>query len=307
MPGRHLPPVVVLASDGYPSDDFEAGLDAFFKAEHAAAAIRLAIAIGGKRIWRCLSALSAIPRSNRCARATHPTLCATSNGRRPRRWPPPLHQRARPARPARAAPRAGAAKSDVSGQSGEPPMCVEERLFALAQQCRQQSGDGFLAAAGNVPRLNSQAPDLRAIRALAAALIGRGRALAASPARRRKQRSPPDRGARRLSMARLRRRSMWRAGLGRLARRQPPAPAGWAPDSMAVGAAPAPAPIMRPRPNTPRVTRPSPRPARNRTRRSKPIIGWPGRDAVELYVFPDSRRSRSRSTAAATARTAATK
>lgn len=48
MPGRHLPPVIVLASDGYPSDDFEAGLEAFFAVEHAAAAIRLAIAIGGE-------------------------------------------------------------------------------------------------------------------------------------------------------------------------------------------------------------------------------------------------------------------
>lgn len=48
MPGRHLPPVVVLASDGYPTDDFEAGLAALFAADHAAAAIRLAIAIGGE-------------------------------------------------------------------------------------------------------------------------------------------------------------------------------------------------------------------------------------------------------------------
>jgi uncharacterized protein YegL len=48
LPGRQLPPVVVLASDGYPTDDFEAGLDAFFAADHAAAAIRLAIAIGGE-------------------------------------------------------------------------------------------------------------------------------------------------------------------------------------------------------------------------------------------------------------------
>jgi len=48
MPGRQLPPVVVLASDGYPTDDFEAGLDAFFASDHAAAAIRLAIAIGGE-------------------------------------------------------------------------------------------------------------------------------------------------------------------------------------------------------------------------------------------------------------------
>jgi uncharacterized protein YegL len=48
MPGRHLPPVVVLASDGYPTDDFEEGLAAFFAADHAGPSIRLAIAIGGE-------------------------------------------------------------------------------------------------------------------------------------------------------------------------------------------------------------------------------------------------------------------
>ena len=46
MPGRQLPPVIVLASDGYPTDDIDGGLKAFFEAEHAASAIRLAIAIG---------------------------------------------------------------------------------------------------------------------------------------------------------------------------------------------------------------------------------------------------------------------
>ncbi|HYE47828.1 MAG TPA: VWA domain-containing protein [Caulobacter sp.] len=46
MPGRQLPPVIVLASDGYPTDDIDGGLKAFFEAEHAASAVRLAIAIG---------------------------------------------------------------------------------------------------------------------------------------------------------------------------------------------------------------------------------------------------------------------
>ena len=46
MPGRQLPPVVVVASDGYPTDDIEGGLKAFFEAPNAAASIRLAIAIG---------------------------------------------------------------------------------------------------------------------------------------------------------------------------------------------------------------------------------------------------------------------
>lgn len=48
MPGRQLPPVIVMASDGYPTDDWEEGLAAFFTADHAASATRLAIAIGGE-------------------------------------------------------------------------------------------------------------------------------------------------------------------------------------------------------------------------------------------------------------------
>jgi uncharacterized protein YegL len=46
MPGRQLPPVVVIVSDGYPTDDFDAGFKAFFAADHAEAAVRIAIAIG---------------------------------------------------------------------------------------------------------------------------------------------------------------------------------------------------------------------------------------------------------------------
>lgn len=46
MPGRQLPPVIVIASDGYPTDDIEGGLRAFFAAELARGAVRLAIAIG---------------------------------------------------------------------------------------------------------------------------------------------------------------------------------------------------------------------------------------------------------------------
>lgn len=45
-PGRQLPPVVVLVSDGLATDDFEAGLAAFFAAQYAGAAVRVAIAIG---------------------------------------------------------------------------------------------------------------------------------------------------------------------------------------------------------------------------------------------------------------------
>jgi uncharacterized protein YegL len=48
MPGRQLPPVLVVASDGYPTDDFEAGLEALFASTQAQNAIRLAIAIGSE-------------------------------------------------------------------------------------------------------------------------------------------------------------------------------------------------------------------------------------------------------------------
>ncbi len=43
---RQLPPVIVLTSDGYPTDDVDQGLAAFFARDAALAATRLAIAIG---------------------------------------------------------------------------------------------------------------------------------------------------------------------------------------------------------------------------------------------------------------------
>lgn len=43
---RQLPPVIVLASDGYPTDDIDAGLAALFASPQGAAASRIAIAIG---------------------------------------------------------------------------------------------------------------------------------------------------------------------------------------------------------------------------------------------------------------------
>lgn len=51
-------------------------------------------------------------------------------------------------------------------------MSVEDRLYTLVDQCRQQQGDGFLQSpAMIVPRLSSQAPDLHAeIKALSSAL-----------------------------------------------------------------------------------------------------------------------------------------
>lgn len=44
--GRQLPPVIVLASDGYPTDDIDAGIDTLFAQEAAVSATRIAIAIG---------------------------------------------------------------------------------------------------------------------------------------------------------------------------------------------------------------------------------------------------------------------
>ncbi len=46
MPGRQLPAVIVLVSDGYPSDDIEAGFAKFFAAPYAGRALRVAVAIG---------------------------------------------------------------------------------------------------------------------------------------------------------------------------------------------------------------------------------------------------------------------
>ncbi|HTK13534.1 MAG TPA: VWA domain-containing protein [Xanthobacteraceae bacterium] len=46
MPGRQLPPVVVLMSDGLPTDESENGLAAFLASEYGAKAVRIAIAIG---------------------------------------------------------------------------------------------------------------------------------------------------------------------------------------------------------------------------------------------------------------------
>ncbi len=47
MPGRQLPPVVVLVSDGQPTDDHKAGLAALVTSPYGRKSIRLAIAIGG--------------------------------------------------------------------------------------------------------------------------------------------------------------------------------------------------------------------------------------------------------------------
>jgi uncharacterized protein YegL len=46
LPGRQLPPVIVLVSDGYPSDDVEAGLSALMSSYYGNRALRVAISIG---------------------------------------------------------------------------------------------------------------------------------------------------------------------------------------------------------------------------------------------------------------------
>ncbi len=45
MPGRQLPPVIVMLSDGLPTDDAEAGLAAIMASTFGAKAIRIAVAI----------------------------------------------------------------------------------------------------------------------------------------------------------------------------------------------------------------------------------------------------------------------
>ncbi len=47
MPDRALPPVLVLISDGYPTDDFKSGLNALMEQPWGKESIRLAITFGG--------------------------------------------------------------------------------------------------------------------------------------------------------------------------------------------------------------------------------------------------------------------
>jgi len=131
-------------------------------------------------------------------------------------------------------------------------MSVEDRLFALAQQCRQQSGDSFLRATGQfVPRLNSQAPDLHAeIRALAAAFeTDAATRIAAAPDHEAAAAAIGSEIAvrERLSMHSVMPALAVARRLGPLAASAPaspstPTPGGWAGDSMAVGATPPQAP-----------------------------------------------------------------
>src|SRR5688572_13899844 len=130
-------------------------------------------------------------------------------------------------------------------------MSVEDRLYALALQSRQQGGDAFLLTPGQfMPRLNSQAPDLHAeIRALAAAFETSAAARIAASAN-----PEGDAAAIASEIAARERISMISATAAVVVARRigplnaapaphiapTPAPAagGWAGDSLAVGAAP---------------------------------------------------------------------
>ncbi len=61
MPGRQLPPVLVLVSDGQPSDDFEAGLKRLFDSPYGSRSLRVAIAIGSDADYEVLERFIAHP------------------------------------------------------------------------------------------------------------------------------------------------------------------------------------------------------------------------------------------------------
>jgi uncharacterized protein YegL len=46
LPGRQLPPVIVMISDGQPTDNFDAGLKALLQSPYGGKSLRVAIAIG---------------------------------------------------------------------------------------------------------------------------------------------------------------------------------------------------------------------------------------------------------------------
>ena len=128
-------------------------------------------------------------------------------------------------------------------------MSVEDRLFALVAQARQQHGDGFLRMPGQlVPRLIGQAPDLHAeIKGLAAALEGdaAGRIGAAADRAGETSRIASEIAAReRLSIGPVQSALAVACRLGPVGSAAgplhvPAAPGGWAGDSVAVGSGPA--------------------------------------------------------------------
>jgi len=61
-PGRQLPPVIVLASDGMATDDYRAGLRRFLAVPAAKSAVRLGIAIGSDADRKLIAEFIADPR-----------------------------------------------------------------------------------------------------------------------------------------------------------------------------------------------------------------------------------------------------
>ena len=82
MPGRALPPVLVLLTDGWPTDGFQAGLDALMQEPWGAKALRIGIKIGTEGPTTSCVGSSATPRWLSSTRATRTSWCAASGGRR---------------------------------------------------------------------------------------------------------------------------------------------------------------------------------------------------------------------------------
>jgi uncharacterized protein YegL len=61
MPGRQLPPVIVLVSDGQPTDDFAGGLAALLASPYGKKSVRIAVAIGSDADTDVLDAFIAHP------------------------------------------------------------------------------------------------------------------------------------------------------------------------------------------------------------------------------------------------------
>jgi uncharacterized protein YegL len=83
LEGRQLPPVIVVATDGFPTDDFEGGLAALAGSEGAQAATRLGIAIGTDADLEVLERIIAHPelkplRANNAADLVHHIRWATT-------------------------------------------------------------------------------------------------------------------------------------------------------------------------------------------------------------------------------------
>ena len=82
MPARALPPVLVLISDGQPTDKFDTGLQALMEQPWGKKAVRIAIAIGDDADLNVLQKFIGHPEFSRSGQQRHAS-CAASNGPRP--------------------------------------------------------------------------------------------------------------------------------------------------------------------------------------------------------------------------------